>query len=439
MGFLQLATIAGAQQEPCTECGLGPHWIDQCATGQDDMPSGAVVGIDLNLDCVADVSMLLSGPATVTHSDPLDDSAQFPGSSTIDGHLDVIDTEMVSMNLIGSGVTLVAGADLGQGGVLAPSLGAIIEQQADPAIAESFFDIFFEVEFGGGTYAYNHVALRVVSTIDCLPPNTNYIYPAGCLPLFDSPVFGTGTHIANLITANLSTYPECGDPGTGDCFGPHETPFCNYSSCCQSVCDWEPDCCQNGWDEGCVDLAMQICRPRVYVSPDPLDLGTMVVGHTACGITTVSNHGMADLWIFTVTDPTSIDFDVTGDGCSGQALAPDDACDLQISFTPAAAVVHLAEFMIDSNDPYNPTYTVDLEGQGILPCAAGDEVTISGETLSVTETLEACQTLTIGPNVTITATADVVFRAGTRVIFVAPVTVESGASMRVEIDPLLSL
>jgi hypothetical protein len=180
-------------------------------------------------------------------------------------------------------------------------------------------------------------------------------------------------------------------------------------------------------------------EPDIAVSPDPLHLGMMVVGHTVHGTTTVSNSGMADLSIFTVTDPTSIDFDVTVDGCSGQTLAPGNDCSLQISFTPTAAVLHFGEFMIDSNDPDTPTYTVDLVGEGVLPCTASDELTISGQTLSTAETLEACQTLTIGPNVTITNTADVVFRAGTKVILVDPVTVETGASVRLEIDPLLGL
>ena len=161
-GLLLFATIVAAQQDPCDECGPGPHWIGQCATGQVDMPSGAVVGIDLNLDCKTDTSLVLSGSTTVKHSDPLDDSVQFPGSSMSDDYLDVIDTEVVSMNLMGIGVALIAGAGLGQGGVLAPSLGAIIEQQADPALADSFFDIFFEVDLGGGTYAYNQIALTLL-------------------------------------------------------------------------------------------------------------------------------------------------------------------------------------------------------------------------------------------------------------------------------------
>ena len=37
----------------------------------------------------------------------------FPGTRPIDGHLEVIDTEMASLSLSGGGATLTAGAGLG--------------------------------------------------------------------------------------------------------------------------------------------------------------------------------------------------------------------------------------------------------------------------------------------------------------------------------------
>ena len=55
--------------------------------------------------------------------------------------------------------------------------------------------------------------------------------------------------------------PQCGSPGTGDCFEPHNTPFCNRGECCERVCDLAPNCCLTGWGPLCVGLAEQICGP----------------------------------------------------------------------------------------------------------------------------------------------------------------------------------
>jgi len=56
--------------------------------------SGAVVGIDLNLDCVKDQAKILFGPTTVQRQGASDASTNFPGAigSSGDSHIDVIDT-----------------------------------------------------------------------------------------------------------------------------------------------------------------------------------------------------------------------------------------------------------------------------------------------------------------------------------------------------------
>jgi hypothetical protein len=110
----------------------------------------------------------------------------------------VIDTEILSMCLTGSGFTLRAG--LGQGGVISRSLGAVAEQPDNPTLAESFFDVFFEVQTPQGPL-YNQTPLRLASVINCVPPKAAYIHPTGCLPLFTSPIPGQGAHVANLVSA----------------------------------------------------------------------------------------------------------------------------------------------------------------------------------------------------------------------------------------------
>jgi len=136
--------------------------------------------------------------AIINRSAPRDDSQNFPGLRPVDGHLDVIDTEIISMCLTGGGYTLRAG--LGQGGVISRSLGAVAEQPGNPTLAESFFDVFFEVQTPQGPL-YNQTPLRLAAVINCVPPKAAYIHPTGCLPLFTSPIPGQGMHVANLVTA----------------------------------------------------------------------------------------------------------------------------------------------------------------------------------------------------------------------------------------------
>ncbi|MHC4696678.1 MAG: hypothetical protein ACYTFA_08055 [Planctomycetota bacterium] len=219
-GLLLLATPATAQEAPCSACGPGEHWIDTCGAGQDTISdNGALVGIDTDLDCQADPGMsLVLGPCSgsqlvITRSDPLDDSANFADLRTADSHFDVIDTEIVSMCLIGGGVTLVAGGGQGQGGVLSPSLGAIAEDADDSESTESFFDVFFEVDLGNSSFGYNQTALRIAIDINCVPPQAEYIHVTDCLELFTSPVVGEGTLVANLVSAehhvNISAEAAC--------------------------------------------------------------------------------------------------------------------------------------------------------------------------------------------------------------------------------------
>jgi len=60
---------------------------------------------------------------------------------------------------------------------------------------------------------------------------------------------------------------------------------------------------------------------------------------------------------------------------------------------------------------------------------------IENQTLSISETFEACETITAGPAVTVTSTGDVTFQAGERVILKSGFSVEDGGRLSVIIDP----
>lgn len=51
---------------------------------------------------------------------------------------------------------------------------------------------------------------------------------------------------------------------TGGCGTVHPTGGCNIPSCCATVCGLFPDCCDVGWDQTCVDLAVSQCGIFVY-------------------------------------------------------------------------------------------------------------------------------------------------------------------------------
>lgn len=226
------------------------------------MPTGALVGIAPNADCRTEISLLLNGPVHVARSPSRDDSLFHPGLRPVDGHRDVIDTEIVMMNLTGGGVTLRAGAGQSVGDPIRRSLGAIAEDVNDPSLAHSFFDVFFEVDLGNNQFAYNRLPLRVEADLTCLPPQVTYIHVIECIPLFPDPSPTTPVEpIAFLTEARHGTYPACGSDVTGDCFTPHDTPFCRDGSCCETVCTLAPNCCGTAWTSLCANLAREICGP----------------------------------------------------------------------------------------------------------------------------------------------------------------------------------
>ncbi len=243
---------------PCSQCGPGPHFIDQCGpfppAGTDLVAnSGAVVGIDLDFDCIRDLNVVLRpcpAPDSLLQIDktlgPIDDSLNFPGTSPVDGHptgpgLDVIDTEIVSMCLTNGTVTLVAGAGGPSALPLQPSLGNVAEDLAtpDPTMADSLFDVYFEVSGVPGGPVYNRTPLQVRARINCLPPAANYLHPVGiCIPLTTKGACGDNGDpcvsnldcpgsscdgavlMANLVSANHSVnQPVCDESPSPQCGG----------------------------------------------------------------------------------------------------------------------------------------------------------------------------------------------------------------------------
>ena len=79
---------------------------------------------------------------------------------------------------------------------------------------------------------------------------------------------GGGAVEYNNVTINVivGEIGVCGD-AEGSCGEVHPTPGCNDTTCCQTVCDFEPFCCDVEWDDFCVASAIKLCGIYQYECP----------------------------------------------------------------------------------------------------------------------------------------------------------------------------
>lgn len=211
--FVRGALVVCALSAPSLDaqaCGPGSHWVDACPAGIDTFMSSATIGLDLNLDNLRDISVVLSGPTSVFRGNPVDAITGHPqlgNVGTIDGHLDVFETEIISLMLTGGGVTVRAGDGVGNlsNDSLLYSPGAVRETPSDPMWADSFFDVFFELDTQFGTL-HNQQPLGLGSVIDRVPPiGFSYTHAiSNPIGLFDQ----NGIERARLTDAVHTPVPE---------------------------------------------------------------------------------------------------------------------------------------------------------------------------------------------------------------------------------------
>jgi hypothetical protein len=228
-----------------------PPPIDYCGDGvvqapeQCDPPDDAACpGLCLpNCRCGIEIDVFPNTSATVDIITPLgSDTLVMRGPTTVhvdlgsmrdEGGRDVVDTEIVSMSLTGfsptlnSGVEIRAGSDFGL-----PSPGQIQENQNDtpgvldlppfvledpiqPQSADSFFDVFFEVEVQNFPPPLHFLRgadpKHMTSTIHNKPPKEGDVYVnPDPIPLVDE----NGNLVPNAFVLNARHVPvpvECGD------------------------------------------------------------------------------------------------------------------------------------------------------------------------------------------------------------------------------------
>lgn len=165
-------------------CGPGAHWVDTCPAGTDSFQSSAT--FSGNAFGMTFTNLTLNGPTTV-----------YRGAGQVTPAAHYFDTEMVSLQLSngvnGPGAITVTAGD-GVGNLLNDGLlyspGRVTEQAGNPFLADSFFDVFFELDIDTGSgilQAWGTENMGATGLPSVPPPNgTAYMNPQ-IIPLYDNP------------------------------------------------------------------------------------------------------------------------------------------------------------------------------------------------------------------------------------------------------------
>ncbi len=112
--------------------------------------------------------------------------------------------------------------------------------------------------------------------------------------------------------------------------------------------------------------ALPVLKPEIHVTPHTLDFLIRAVDDTTeARQVIIKNRGDTILHIndISVVWRDSIHFTITNNTCSD--LNPDDTCSVNVVFNPQSLGEKEALLWIESNDPFNPTEAVILEGEGL--------------------------------------------------------------------------
>jgi trimeric autotransporter adhesin len=132
-----------------------------------------------------------------------------------------------------------------------------------------------------------------------------------------------------------------------------------------------------------------------------LTFPAQALGTSATLPVTLTNTGTANLTLSTVTIQPNTDFTETNANCNGPfppAPAAGSSCTFNVKFSPSALGQRTGTFVVNTNDPNNPSQTINLSGTGIsggtatLNPAAGSTLAFGNEAQGGTS---AAQTITL--------------------------------------------
>jgi hypothetical protein len=133
-------------------------------------------------------------------------------------------------------------------------------------------------------------------------PGSTYFVRVGGYGGNPTPDGATGT--GNLLLTFTQGSANCGSAGA--CNEVHATPGCDDVTCCNIVCNLFPSCCDTGWDQLCVDIAIPECG---FYSCTPVG----PANNCATNPTNVPGDGT---YAFNTTGATMDGPDHSGDTCA---------------------------------------------------------------------------------------------------------------------------
>lgn len=116
-----------------------------------------------------------------------------------------------------------------------------------------------------------------------------------------------------------------------------------------------------------IPLSGNLSIPEITSDVSALNFGNEVAGRLSDPQSiTIENVGAADLVIeeTKVVGGAPADFGLTMDFCSFQIVGPGESCQISMSMRPTEQGDRTAQLVIQSNDPDQPFFSIDLTGRG---------------------------------------------------------------------------
>ncbi len=146
---------------------------------------------------------------------------------------------------------------------------------------------------------------------------------------------------------------DCGDPQTGNCFEPHDSPYCSDGDCCSLVCSIDSTCCNSDWDQACAAVAEQLCLSGGKAPP-------VILNEIRIDQTSTDNDEYMELFGPPGASLDGVSYVVIGDGAGGSGVVeavvnltglsiPGDGIFLAVETTFSLAPLRNADVVLSGN------------------------------------------------------------------------------------------